>query len=199
MPRGLEHIEDSCFACSGVEEVSLPSTLIKINPNAFYCCDNLRTIIVAEGCAFNIRSFVRPSVRVVERLSGLTMVGQKRLCDLRLLRDLEIPDGVETIGERWFAYSWVESVAVPASVKTIDREAFYGCEKLRRVIFAIGGLLEMLGEGCFAESGVEEVAIPASVTTICQGAFQMCKSLKKVTFDEGSRLEVMGERCLRGT
>ena len=175
------------------------NTPCRINIHAFHDCKDLRTILTTDGCALDVKSFVRPSVRVVERLSGLTMVGQKRLCDLRMLRDVKIPDGVETIGERWFAYSWVESVAVPASVKTIDCEAFYGCEKLKRVTFASGGLLEMLGEECFAESGVEEVAIPASVTTICQGAFKMCKSLKKVTFDEGNRLEVMGERCLRGT
>ena len=175
------------------------NTPSRINIRAFHDCKDLRTILTTDGCAFNIKNFVSPSVRVVERLSGLTMVGQKQLYDLRLLRDVEIPDGVETIGERWFAHSWVESVTVPTSVKTIDCEAFYGCKKLKRVTFASGGLLEMLGEGCFAESGVEEVAIPASVTIICQGVFQMCNSLKKVAFDEGSRLEVMGERCLRGT
>ena len=51
---GLETLSDrysvEVFENSKIEEITLPSTLRKIDSNAFKQCENLRTIYVKSGC-----------------------------------------------------------------------------------------------------------------------------------------------------
>ena len=71
-----------------------------------------------------------------------TLVGGKRALDLRGLRDVVIPEGVERIGNHWFWRSEIESVTVPANVKTIGPDAFYDCKNLGRAMLGPGSHLE---------------------------------------------------------
>ena len=142
-----------------------------------------------EGCALDVREHVINSAVI---LPARTMVGGRFLGDLRKQKDVVIPEGVTHIGERWFRNTGVESVALPASITVIEREAFRGCKNLRRVAFAEGSRLEKLGSECFREAGVERVVIPKSVTEILGRAFYVCKDLKKVTFEKGSSLQNIG-------
>lgn len=63
------------------------------------------------------------------------MAGDARVWDLRNLREVVIPEGVEGIGRHWFYYTAVESVTIPASVREIGARAFCRCWKLRKVEF----------------------------------------------------------------
>ena len=71
-------------------------------------------------------------------------LGNQSLWDLRRLRDMTIPDGVWRIHAQMFKYSCLESVAIPASVTELGKEAFYECRKLRRVTFAKGSKLKKI-------------------------------------------------------
>lgn len=73
-----------------------------------------------------------------------TLVGGVPLWELRQQKDVVIPDGVETIKERWFMNSQIETVIIPVSVKKIEKEAFRGCQQLREVEFAEGSKLESI-------------------------------------------------------
>ena len=68
------------------------------------------------------------------RLQSLdTVLGCLTLRQLRGLRTVEFPDGLEAVGEGWLADSAVERVTIPASVREIRRYAFAFCEKLKSV------------------------------------------------------------------
>ena len=109
----------------------LPATLKKANSDMFYDCGNLKTIWVEDGCPIDIKNYA-----CIEHFpSGKIAVGGLLLRDLRRLRKVAIPEGVEKIGDRWFAGSWIESVEVPASVSEIGAGAFFSCERLARVVF----------------------------------------------------------------
>lgn len=79
-----------------------------------------------------------------------TMVGDISLWELRKLKDVIIPDGVQKIGEQWFMNSGIESVAISASVELIEKEAFCRCPRLQRVEFAEESRLNVIGTGVFA-------------------------------------------------
>ena len=64
------------------------------------------------------------------------MIGENRLQELRNLREVVIPEGLEKVGSYWFIFSDIESVEVPTSVTEIGAGAFYWCKKLKRVHFA---------------------------------------------------------------
>ena len=57
-----------------------------------------------------------------------TMIGNVNVWNLRLCKELVIPDGIEKIGDHWFWGSRIKSVVVPASVKEIGVGAFCNCE-----------------------------------------------------------------------
>ena len=116
-------------------------------------------------------------------------IGDLTLRQLRSLRTIQLPEGLEVIGEGWFADSASERVLVPASVKKIEKCAFACCERLRHIDFANGNQLEEIGEHCFYDSALESVQIPSRVKVIRENAFNNCQFLKKITFQKNSVLE----------
>lgn len=65
--------------------------------------------------------------------SRQTRVGAKLLWDLRALKDVVIPEGVEKIGAYWFSDSEIESVEIAASVRELGIGAFYSCKSLKHI------------------------------------------------------------------
>ena len=61
--EGLEELIAECFASSGLEEVTLPSTLKEIGCEAFKGC-RLRVVYVRRGCAVDVRKSVGASVEL---------------------------------------------------------------------------------------------------------------------------------------
>ena len=153
-------------------------------------------VLVGKRCAVDVGECIDSSVVILP--AGLTVGGNVLLRDLRWLKDVVIPDGVREIGERWFANSAVESMAIHSSVTVIGREAFCNCEDLRRVTFAPGSELERIETYSFRNSGIESVMIPKSVVEVQEGAFYGCKNLKEVTFEEGSALRKIEHDAFRG-
>ena len=47
------------------------------------------------------------------------MVGNRPLWDLRRLKDVTIPDGVQEIGEQWFMNTGIERVMLPKGITVI--------------------------------------------------------------------------------
>ena len=78
-----------------------------------------------------------------------------------------IPEGVTKIGDRWFSQTAVTKVTIPASVREIGTEAFYGCKELEEVLFPEDSQLETIGARNFQDSGIMRIDIPDSVATIC--------------------------------
>ena len=99
------------------------------------------------------------------------------------MKDVTIPEGTERIGNHWFWSSGIENVTVPASVREIGADAFYGCDSLKRVTIALGSQLEKLGENCFCKSGIEALTLPGAVKEVGRGAFSYCDSLKTVRLE----------------
>jgi hypothetical protein len=87
----------------------------------------------------------------------------------------------------------LQVIRIPASVVSIQEDAFNGAISLRQVEFAQGSRLEFIGDGAFAGTeALERINIPARVTHIGDGAFLGATGLEQITFEEGSQLEVIG-------
>ena len=72
-------------------------------------------------------------------------MGSTRVWDLRNLKQVVIPEGIERIGNQWFWGSDIESIEIPATAKEIGADAFYNCKNLKSVTFADGSKLEKIG------------------------------------------------------
>ncbi len=100
--------------------------------------------------------------------------------------------------------SSLKTVQIPASVKSIEYEAFKNCTSLQTVSFAEGAVIESIGNAAFTNcdsiksiklpnglenipynlfygcDGLESVEMPSGVEKIFGGAFGYCVSLKEI-------------------
>lgn len=106
-------------------------------------------------------------------------------------KDVIIPSTYEGkpvvgIGRHAFgAYSKVENVYIPDSIKTIDSQAFNYCDYLKNVVFSSNsGLLYIKDYAFYNCKSIESINIPASVIEIGYRVFSTCPSLVNITVDE---------------
>lgn len=104
--------------------------------------------------------------------------------------DISIPDRlggspVVCIGNYAFSYcSKLTSVAIPATVRTIEQYAFQHCTSLTELILPEG--VESIATHAFDTcSGATSISIPNSVTTIGSYAFAHCSSLTSLVIPDG--------------
>ena len=133
--------------CPG--EAVLPDALEKVGTDVFYSCPEIKAIWVGNSSVADSlrRGYCPDSVTILPARS--TMVGDRLLWDLRKLKEVVIPEGVQEIGERWFINSKLESVTIPASVTAIGKEAFCGCKNLKEVVFEAGSVLKKIDDYAF--------------------------------------------------
>ena len=79
---------------------------------------------------------------------------------------LRLPDGLDRVGDGWFAGSDIEKLVIPSCVRALGNSAFANCEQLREVVFEQNSQLEHIGEKCFENCGLKEILIPRSVRNI---------------------------------
>ena len=75
-----------------------------------------------------------------------------------------IADGTEEITDgAYMNYTAVTSIKIPASVKRIGKNAFYGCTSLKKVEFENDPHLEEIGNQAFDHTAIESISFPPSV------------------------------------
>lgn len=101
-------------------------------------------------------------------------------CNGEELVDIEIPDGVERIGEySFYMCDKLKTVKFPETLKNIGAKAFYGCMLMEDVQFPQN--LESIGSDAFRLcSSLTNIDIPQSVRSISSGAFYNNKLQKVV-------------------
>ena len=167
----LEKLGKSCFCKSGIEILTLPGTVKEVGRDAFSDCNSLKTIWLEGDHEIDLsRSGMPDSAQVI--FLSVTLPEGVRLRDLCMVKEAIIPDGVERIGACWFFGSGVESVKIPASVKKIGPNAFYGCRSLKSIVFAKGSQLKKIGPGSFCRTEVEETVVPKETEKLNSNIFR---------------------------
>lgn len=100
----------------------------------------------------------------------VTWISDGAFKEKRNLKDLIVPEGFLGIGDDAFAYSDIDNISLPESLKEIGNSAFWFCDKLK------------------------EIHIPAGVTKIGWDVFGFCTSLTRISVakDNESYLDIDG-------
>ena len=114
--------------------------------------------------------------------------------------DDEAKGSVTVLSEgAFFGGDKITEVFIPSSIKTIEANAFYRCEKLTDVHFAENSVLESVGEYAFQRCfSLVSVTLPKSVKTLGNRVFDELNNLESVVFEEGNELESIGQGCFGG-
>ena len=157
-------ISGAFAGCKNLTTVILPSSVTTIGPHAFRDCNSL-TSIDLSACknltTIHIGAFQNCASLASIDLSGCTSLESIRnnafqSCTNLASINLSGCTRLESIGHDAFANSGLTSITLPASLTTIDFNAFRGC------------------------SSLTSITLPASLTTIDSSAFEGCSSLTKI-------------------
>lgn len=143
IPEGVQELGNIFENCTGLKNVTLPSSLRKL-AGTFYNCSSLEKIIIPEGveilgysvfggCSSLVDVTLPSTLKEFEE--SLTLdAGAATFIKCKSLKNIVIPDGVTKLSAGLFyECSSLESITIPASVTEISRGAFGSCEKLKTV------------------------------------------------------------------
>lgn len=184
LPEGLETISDYAFRhCNGLKTLHIPASVSELPESAFPrvyrgSADkaSFRRITVAEGnknyCAVDGVLYTKDMTRLLYVPQNLP------------LSTLRVPESVVTIQPNaCYFNNTLKHVILPASLRSIGKEAFYECAALETVEMA-GGV--MIGEYAFTNCGnLTRVVLPDTLKKICMGAFAGCYRLTSVELPDG--------------
>ena len=204
LPEGITAIGKSCFFDKkGIVSITFPKSLQEIRANAFNNCVNLEEITIQNenlllddkafrGCCHLKKAHLlgreylledaTPNElisRIQDQVWGDFYLSGKTL--LRYLGDeeqIQIPKGVEIIGERcFFGKERLRIVECPNSLLEIREQAFAGCVTLQNIV--LSDKLKRIEREAFAEcKKLLKCSLPASVEFIGEYAFRRCFQLK---------------------
>ena len=189
IPNGVVRLESQAFKkCTFLTSITIPASVKSIWSDAFYECDNLKTIFyigdVASWCKISGLSNIMSNNRTL-------YIGGKKVEG-----DLVIPDSVTSIGSSAFkGCTGLTSIVIPDSVTSIGDNAFYGCSGLTNV--TIGNSVTSIGAGAFEGcTGLTSVIIPDNITSISGDAFRGCTGLTSVTIPDS--VTRIGDSAFKG-
>lgn len=118
---------------TGLTEVELPDSLIRIDGAAFYGCTGLEKITMPDsiqevgGSAFRECS----SLKSVVLSSSLKRLNSSTFSKCSSLKSIWIREGMEEIGySAFFECTSLETAVIPSSVEDIKFDAFYYCNNI---------------------------------------------------------------------
>ena len=160
VPDGVTEIAKFAFTYTGITEITIPDSVIKIGERAFSDCELLKSVVLP---------------------ANITSIGDDtfRLCSS--LETVNLPEGLKTIGNGAFQSSGLQAVTIPNAVDSIEESAFNGCKNLTQITI-LQGVTE-ISPCCFMDcENLTLIMLPGSITEIGNSAFYRCNKLETVLF-----------------
>jgi len=154
---------------SGVRDVHIADTVRTIGRNSFWNCTMIEKVVIPESVRqIGYNPFANCTNIVFENHSPFYSVIENILFDFLVKELVCCPSSAAKNG-----------VCIPNSVINIGRNAFTGCESLKRIV--IPDNVKFISRGAFSGCfNLEEAFIPSSVEDIGDWCFNNCVSLRKI-------------------
>ena len=172
LPEGLEEIGTLAFNGNELISIEMPDSVVKMGEGTF----SLNNISYAK-LSKNMKTvpngiFSRNlNLKNIDIPDGVETIGQSAFSGCPL-ESINIPNTVKTIGRYAFLSHRITTLEIPSSVETIEDQAFASNKKfryLKNLILNEG--LKTIGKDAFKSGLIEEVVIPSSLTSLDKNAF----------------------------
>ena len=113
IPNTVTKIGTGAFSTSEITSIVIPNSVTSIAPQAFYCCENLKSVTLSDN---------------------LKTIGHDAFSNCISLESINLPSSLTKIDE--YAFEWCKSlkeITLPAKLQFINEGAFKGCSSLTSV------------------------------------------------------------------
>ena len=220
VPYGITAISAYAFYnCSTLTSIIFSNTVTSVGNNAFYNCVSLTDVEMTESVATvdanvfaqcaSLKNVTIPTDSFTQfvRLFGTTgFTGAQEVKDPsntkfyvpKTLKSIKLIGGNVISVNKFYKFSMLEEITIPAGITAIEDNAFVGCENISVVYYEgdINGWMAISfantnsnpayygAELYFGGELVEELEIPSGISTINPYAFAGCVSLKSLIINE---------------
>ena len=187
----------------GGEYTTLPTTT-KIRRRAFYYNNVLakvnfnKDLEVIDGDAF----------QATTELKNITFEAPARVKSIGTfafqgsgLTELNIPASLQTVDWNAFGFSKLKKITVAdgSQLQSINKEAFNGCKDLEEFTFEGSSTLNKIQKDAFSgDDKLKSFVIPEKVTVLERGAFNGASGLETITFKQPATMTIIGEGAFQG-
>ena len=147
-------------------------------------------------------------ITAVSLPEGLSSVGARAFYNCVNLREIALPDSVESIGDFAFGYCALSEIRLPAGLAALGINPFVSRGTLKSIVLPAENRAFTLADGVlFSRDGktllcyptglsAEQYDVPAGVETIARTAFAHAENLRSLTLPES--LSAIGNQAFHG-
>ncbi len=176
LAEGTTRIGAEAFKDRGPTKLTIPKTVVSIEPSAFFGGSDMIEIIVDEENPY------------FASVNGMLYDKEKKVLisiPRGIEKVVEIPDGTEVIyPQAGFECSYIYALVIPDSVYYVGDSAFEYCGWLTRAEFS--GELDYLGDRAFfGDLNLEKVNLPGGDVFVGEKVFAGCSKLTEINVPDG--------------
>jgi hypothetical protein len=135
------------------------------------------------------------SLKEVEIPNSVEEIGEKAFKNCISLKEIKLPSNLKILQEEVFSgCSALKKIELPDDVEEIEKGAFRDCSNLKEI--KLPENLKEIGEEAFESTALKQVEIP-SAEVIGECAFCHCRNLKEIKLPEN--LKEIGEKAFSNT
>ena len=197
--EGTKEISNNLFrGCTGLEEISIPASVIKIERYTFADCTNLKNVYFSNGVK-NVENNAFTNCTSLTKVNipdTVDSIGNSAFSGCTNLIEVHLPDKLkETASDTFSGCKKLTAINFPSTLTTIGNSAFSGCESLPEAILPSG--VEKIETNAFKNcKAMKKAVVPDTVSSIGSSAFYGCEALADITL--GSKLKKIESQTFYG-
>lgn len=166
-----------------VKKIIVKKEVTVLDEYVFTDFDEVESVVFEEGSLLeSINNYAFDSCRRLTEINipdGVITIGSHAFSDCDMLKRVHLPESIENLSACAFqGCEELEEINIPESIEAISYKVFYECSSLQNI--TLPRELRYIGDYAFGGTAVYEVDLPETLEFLGEGVFYTCSLLSRV-------------------